>query len=136
MCFPHLLNLCSGHVAEQYMDVEFESVGEAWVDTLDPSIVIDKNAYLRALQQDPIALNHNIVWLVHASSLCREAFNNTIVTGNQMKLFTNKEGFPTNLPILELVKNVKSWWNLIYLMINRLCIFKQVSTLGHYSELH
>ena len=51
-----------------------------WI--VDPTIVIDKDIYIEALQQDLVTLGHNIVCLIHVSSLCRKAFNNTIITGN------------------------------------------------------
>lgn len=99
---------------------------EAWVDAVDPTIVIDKDIYIEALQQDLVTLGHNIVRLICASSLCRKAFNNTIITGNQMKWFTDEDGNLTKLPILELIRDVKSRWDSIYLMINCLCTLRQV----------
>ncbi|KIK22292.1 hypothetical protein PISMIDRAFT_102707, partial [Pisolithus microcarpus 441] len=56
ICFPHVLNICSGHVTDEYMAVDFTSISEAWVDPLDGNKVIDKDAYIEALQCDPIAL--------------------------------------------------------------------------------
>ncbi|KAF9225639.1 hypothetical protein BS17DRAFT_879002 [Gyrodon lividus] len=125
MCFLHILNICSGHIADQYMDIDFAMIGNAWVDALDPNIVVDKDAYLEALREDPIALGHDVICIVHASNLRREAFNNTIITGNQMNWFTDEEGEPTNLPILKLIRDMKSHWDSIYLMINHLHILKQ-----------
>ena len=58
------------------MDVKLASIAEAWVDALDPTIVVDRDIYLEALQQDPVALGHNIVRLVRTSSLHCEAFDN------------------------------------------------------------
>ncbi|KIK13434.1 hypothetical protein PISMIDRAFT_44079, partial [Pisolithus microcarpus 441] len=56
ICFPHVLNICSGHVTDEYMAVDFASISEAWVDALDGNKVIDKDAYIEALRHDPIAL--------------------------------------------------------------------------------
>ncbi|KIK19728.1 hypothetical protein PISMIDRAFT_85242, partial [Pisolithus microcarpus 441] len=61
ICFPHVLNICSGHVTDEYMVVNFASISEAWVDALDGNKVINKDAYIEALQCDPIALGHDIV---------------------------------------------------------------------------
>ncbi|KIJ18794.1 hypothetical protein PAXINDRAFT_70562 [Paxillus involutus ATCC 200175] len=55
MCFPHILNICSGHVTGEYTYANFASISGAWVDALDN--VIDKDAYMEALQRDPIALD-------------------------------------------------------------------------------
>ena len=110
------------------MDVELASIAKAWVDAVNPTIVVDKDIYVEALQQDPVALDHNIVHLICASSLHHEAFDNTIITGNQMKWFTDEDGNPTKLPILKLIRDVKSCWDSIYLMINHLCTLRQVHT--------
>ncbi|KIK24334.1 hypothetical protein PISMIDRAFT_44028, partial [Pisolithus microcarpus 441] len=61
ICFPHILNICSGHVTDEYTAVDFASISEAWVDALDGNKVIDKDAYIEALRRDPIALGHDIV---------------------------------------------------------------------------
>ena len=124
MCLPHILNICSKHIVEEYADADFATVSDAWVNALGD--VVDKDKYIEALQRDPIALGHDIVWIIRSSSLCHEGFCNTIVTGNQMSWFTNEEGEPIQLPILELLHDVKTRWDSIYYMINRLRILRQV----------
>ncbi|KIM54018.1 hypothetical protein SCLCIDRAFT_31420 [Scleroderma citrinum Foug A] len=123
MCLPHILNICSKHIVEEYADADFAAVSDAWVNALGD--VVDKDKYIEALQRDPIALGRDIVWIIRSSSLRREGFCNTIVTGNQMSWFTNEEGEPIQLPILELLHDVKTRWDSIYYMINRLRILRQ-----------
>ena len=118
MCLPHILNICSKHVVEEYIDADFAGVSDAWVNALGD--VINKDKYTEALQHDLVVLGHDIVQIIRSSSLCCEGFTNAIVTGNQMSWFTNKEGQPIHLPILELLHDVKSCWDSIYYMINRL----------------
>ena len=124
MCLPHILNICSKHVMEEYADADFATVSDTWVNAL--SDVIDKEKYIEALQCDPIALGCDIVRIIRSSSLCCEGFGNTIVTANQMSWFTNEEGEPIQLPILELLHDVKTCWDSIYYMINRLRTLRQV----------
>ncbi|KIK92381.1 hypothetical protein PAXRUDRAFT_90218, partial [Paxillus rubicundulus Ve08.2h10] len=92
------------------------AVSEAWVDALGN--MINKTAYIEALQHDPIAFGRDIVCVIHASSLCHENFHNTVTTGNQMNWFTDDDGKPIQLPLIELLHNVKTCWDLIYFMIN------------------
>jgi hypothetical protein len=125
ICFPHMLNTCSKHVTQDYTKADFSAVGEAWVDALGNTI--DKAAYIEALRRDPIAFGRDIVRVVRASSLRRESFHNTVTTGNQMNWFTDDDGEPTQLPIIELLRDVKSRWDSIYFMINRLRTLRQVS---------
>lgn len=134
MCFPHILNVCSGHVIDKYLDVEFTVDDEAWVDALDPTVVIEKEAYLKALEEDPIALGRSVVRVVRASSLRRQDFSKTITTGNEMQWFTDEDGQPINLPMLELMRDVKSRWDSVFIMINRLGIMRQVSMLPPIAE--
>ena len=128
MCFPHILNICSGHIAYQYTDADFSAIGAAWVDALDPTIIINKTAYVAALRQDPVALGCDIVRLVCASSLHCESFNNILVTGNKSNWFISNDSKLMKLPVLKLLRDVKLHWDSIYLMINCLHVLKQVST--------
>ncbi|KIK78348.1 hypothetical protein PAXRUDRAFT_164229, partial [Paxillus rubicundulus Ve08.2h10] len=91
---------------------DFTSISGAWVDALDN--VIDKDAYMEALQRDPIALGWDIVCVVHSSGLRHEGFHHMISTGNQMHCFADQEGWPTQLPVLELLRDVKSHWDSIH----------------------
>ena len=124
---PHILNICTKHVVDEYSDVDLSAVGEAWVNSLDD--ISDKDTYVKAFRRDPIALGHDIVRLVRSSSLRRKGFASTIRTGNQMNWFTDDDGDTMQLPILELLRDVKSHWDSIYYMINHLRTLRQVSHL-------
>ena len=124
MCLPHILNICSKHVMEEYADADFAAVSDAWVNALGN--VVNKDKYIEALQHDLIVLGHDIVRIIRSSSLHHEGFGNTIVTGNQMSWFTNEEGEPIQLPILELLHDIKTRWDSIYYTINQLRTLRQV----------
>lgn len=128
MCFPHILNICAKHVTDEYADADFSQVSQAWVDALGN--IIDKDAYIEAVRHDPISLGRDIVQVIRASSLRRESFHATLTTGNQMNWFTDDDGNPATLPILELLRDVKTRWDSIYFMINRLRTLRQVSTMS------
>ncbi|KAI6100749.1 hypothetical protein EDD16DRAFT_1490628 [Pisolithus croceorrhizus] len=118
MCFPHVLNICSSHVLKAYTQADFTNVASSWVDVFGKNV--DKVAYVEALENDPIALGRTVVRIVHASNLCRESFRNTIITGNKMKWFTDENDQTTSLPVVELLRDVKTHWDSVYFMINRL----------------
>ncbi|KAI6139139.1 hypothetical protein EDD17DRAFT_1500406 [Pisolithus thermaeus] len=62
----------------------------------------------------------------HASNLCRESFCNTIITGNKMKWFTDENDQMTSLPVVKLLHDIKTHWDSVYFMINRLWILDQI----------
>lgn len=105
-------------------DADFSEVARVWVDSLGHTI--DKDAYIEALQHDPISLGCNIVRVVRASSLRRESFQETISDGNLKKYWTDENGKVIELPFLELLRDVKTHWDSIYFMLNYLRMYHQV----------
>ena len=92
MCLPHILNICSKDITEEYTDADFAAVSDAWVNALGDDI--NKDEYIEALQRDPVVLGCNIVQIIRSLSLRHEGFANTIATGNQMNWFTDTQGIP------------------------------------------
>ncbi|KIK13051.1 hypothetical protein PISMIDRAFT_18265 [Pisolithus microcarpus 441] len=123
MCFPHVLNICTSHVLKAYTQADFTNVASSWIDVFGKNV--DKDAYMEALENDPVALGRNIVCVVRASNLRRESFRNTIITGNKMKWFTDENNQTTSLPVVELLRDVRTRWDSVYFMINRLWILDQ-----------
>lgn len=105
---PHILNICTKHVVDEYSDADFSAVSEAWVTSLDD--ILDEDTYVEALCHDPVALGCDIVCLIRSSSLCHEGFTSTIRTGNQMNWFMDDDGNATQIPILELLRDMKLRW--------------------------
>lgn len=137
-CFPHVINICSRHIVDEYVSADFESIDEAWVDTFGNEI--DKDAYVEAVQRDPIALGRDIVRTIRASSLRREAFTDVLESGNEKQWFRDEDDNPIKLPVAELLRDVKTRWDSVYYMINRLRVLKQVklhpSILTRIHKLH
>ena len=128
MCLPHILNICSKHVVEKYMSADFLSVPSgAWVDL--HGAAINKSLYVNAVKKDPIKHGRDIVRAVRASSLHCQAYQTTIIHSNAMKVWFDEEGERTELPLLELLRDVKSCWDSIYFMINCLRVTQQVRAL-------
>ncbi|KIJ58550.1 hypothetical protein HYDPIDRAFT_102399, partial [Hydnomerulius pinastri MD-312] len=54
-CFPHILNICTGHVLEAITDTSLAEIAGAWTSSL-PQDLNDRQTYEEALRRDPIAL--------------------------------------------------------------------------------
>ncbi|KIK77783.1 hypothetical protein PAXRUDRAFT_165752, partial [Paxillus rubicundulus Ve08.2h10] len=50
-CFPHILNICSGHVSEKMMEISLTKVAEIWVSVL-PQDLSNHQTYKEALPID------------------------------------------------------------------------------------
>jgi hypothetical protein len=115
-CFPHILNICVTHAVKNYTKADFTTVAETWVGALDDTLV-DKEKYLEALVRDPVSLSHDIVRIIHSSGQRRKGFRDTIINGNANQWYTSDL---TQVPLVELLRDVKTRWDSIYFMINRL----------------
>jgi len=114
-CFPHILNICVTHTVRAYTKADFTAVAETWVGAMDNNV--DKTASLEALAKDPVTLGHDIVHIIHASGQHHKGFCDTIINGNVNQWYM---GNPTQVPVVELLHDVKTRWDLIYFMINQL----------------
>ncbi|KIK73803.1 hypothetical protein PAXRUDRAFT_177453, partial [Paxillus rubicundulus Ve08.2h10] len=54
-CFPHILNICTGHVLEAITDTSLAEIAGMWTSSLAQDLN-DCQTYKEALHQDPIAL--------------------------------------------------------------------------------
>ncbi|KAF8137053.1 ribonuclease H-like domain-containing protein [Boletus edulis] len=118
-CFPHIINICVTHAIKAYTTADFTAVASTWVDALDN--IVDKKAYLQALATDPVSLGCDIVRIIRASGQRRKGFRDTIINSNTNQWYT---GDKTQVPLVELLRDVKSCWDSIYFMINRLCALR------------
>lgn len=92
-CFPHMINICVTHMIKAYPTADFTAVAATWVGALDN--VMDKAEYLEALAIGPpwYCSHHLSIWPGY--------------TGNT-----------TQVPLVELLHDVKSRWDSTYFMIN------------------
>ncbi|KIK12451.1 hypothetical protein PISMIDRAFT_120879 [Pisolithus microcarpus 441] len=114
-CFPHILNICVNHILHTYMNADFADVPSTWTNALGE--VVHKEDYVEAVAWDPVSICQNIVHVIRASGQQRKAFHDMIVIGNANQWFTED---PTEVPTMELLRNVKTWWDSAYFMINRM----------------
>ena len=119
MCFPHIINICVKHVVDEFSAPNLKAIAEAWVDCFDDDVV-DKAKYLAAVKKDPVALGRNIVRAIHASGLRCDEFDKMVLTGNLQQWFKSPAGEVVQLPEAQLLRDVKTRWDSIYYMLNRL----------------
>lgn len=109
MCYSHVVDLASRHV------ISGESSSEG--DGPAPNLPAEQDALVR----DPIALGHNVVWVIWASGAHRDTFDIVIDNGNLKGLF--KWGQPSAIIMvkkLQLLWSVPTWWDLVYSMLRYL----------------
>ncbi|KAG9310337.1 hypothetical protein JVU11DRAFT_9467 [Chiua virens] len=96
--------------------MDFSTIAETWVGAFDN--IVSKSDYLAALTKNPVTLGHDIICIICASGQHRKGFRNTIINANANQWYT---GASTQVPVAELLHNMKSRWDSIYFMINQLC---------------
>ena len=96
-----------------YVNADFSAIAATWVGALGDTV--NKGEYLKALAMDPVSLGRNIVHIICASSQCRKGFHDTIINGDANEWYT---GNATKLPVVELLRDVKTRWDSIFFMIN------------------
>ena len=119
MCFPHIINICVQHVVDEFSVPDLKKIAQAWVDCFDNSVV-DKKKYLEAVKRNPLGLGHDIIHTTCASGLPHDEFDKIVVTGNLQQWFRSPAGEVVQLPEAQLLQDVKTWWDSIFYMLNRL----------------
>ena len=107
-CFEHVVNLCSGRVAD---------VGGVQ-DCEDEPCSSDSGT--TPIASSPIGLARAAVRAIRGSGLRREAFNEVIDNGNKKGWFKGPDGKLITLKKLQLLRDVKTRWDSVYYMISRL----------------
>ena len=103
-----------------------------------PKLVLDKEqvnnilddelqAWYLGLKQDPIKHTRRIVCIVRSSDQRRQVFKNVINTGNHSGWFRSHDNEIIKLPNLELLRDVKTQWDSVYCMSERLLALQPVS---------
>jgi hypothetical protein len=87
--------------------------------------------WLRGIQRDPLGRARKVVRLLRSSDQRREGLRDFIETGNQHGLFflTDRDGNRKiiKVPRLELLRDVKTRWDSVFLMLQRLRQLRPVS---------
>jgi hypothetical protein len=123
MCFPHVVSLSSGRIIQGITKVLQPKEVEKW----EPSLRhVGDQSYAAAVARDPIALGREVVRVIQASGVRREAFDDIITTGNAKNWF--KDGEKTiQVRQLQLLRDVSTRWDSVYYMISRLREMRPVS---------
>jgi hypothetical protein len=99
------------------------TLDEEQFDILDDKV----RAWYIGLKRDPIKRARRIVHIVHSSDQRKQAFKKVINTGNHSGWFRSHDNEVIELPDLELLRDVKTRWDSVYCMIERLLVLRPVS---------
>lgn len=125
-CLPHIYNLCVQHVLDNYTCADFTECPPTWKDATGK--VINKAEYVEAVRGNPIGHGRTVVCNIRSSSQHCSNFQAAIISGNKHERFdVNKR--VVQLPVVQLLRDVKTRWNSTYFMINRFRVLQQVSHL-------
>lgn len=108
MCFGHVVNLSSGRVIEYIRTNNAEDDDDG--------------------MSNPIEHARSVVSTIRASGMRRDAFKSAIEQGNENGWFT--QGQPPEVVTvqkLELLRDVQTRWDSVYLMLQRLRVLRPVS---------
>jgi hypothetical protein len=99
------------------------TLDEEQFDILDDKV----RAWYIGLKHDPIKRARRIVRIVRSSDQRKQAFKKVINTGNHSGWFRSHNNEVIELPDLELLRDVKTRWDSVYCMIERLLVLRPVS---------
>ena len=111
------------HLFARETDIPELTLDEKQLDILDD----ETRAWYTGLKRDPIKRARRIVCIVRSSDQRKEAFKHVINTGNRSGWFRSHDNKVIELPNLELLRDVKTQWDSVYRMIERLLVLRPVS---------
>ncbi|KAN0118228.1 Ribonuclease H-like domain containing protein, partial [Russula decolorans] len=134
-CYLHIINICSSHIiASSTYDNDdndddsrlfAQKIPELTLDEEQFDILDDKvRAWYIGLKRDPIKCAHRIVRIVRSLDQRKQAFKKVINTRNHSGWFRSHDNEVIKLPDLELLRNVKTRWDSVYCMIERLLVLR------------
>ena len=112
-----------GRLFARKTDIPELALDKSRLDTLDD----EARALYMGLKRDPIKRARRVVCIVRSSDQRKQAFKNVIKTGNESGWFKSHDNNVIKLPDLELLRDVKTRWDSVYSMIERLLVLRPVS---------
>jgi hypothetical protein len=112
-----------GRLFARKIDIPELTLDEEQFDILDDKV----RAWYIGLKCDPIKRARRIVHIVRSSDQRKQVFKKVINTGNHSGWFRSHDNEVIELPDLELLHNVKTQWDSVYCMIERLLVLRPVS---------
>ena len=140
-CYAHIINLCSLHVIssfssacydlnstiDDYGDDDEDNNTDFDIKFADPTLGkhYDDEAkeWAQGLKREPLTRCQRIVRLFRSSNEHRTGFQKIIERGNKHGWWTkrvNDKVVVVNLPQLQLLRDVKTRWDSVYMMLQRL----------------
>lgn len=128
-CFPHVINLAvqaiyatlkdPSNADLQYLLGNIPELTEEALEAmhLPDGVMIEE--YRTALTADIIGTARKLVTACRASGQRREDFELTIREGNESGSWTDSEGNPLSLPVLQLLRDCETRWSSTFLMLDR-----------------
>jgi hypothetical protein len=123
-----------------------DSEDESDFDKVDPEYDVDEldladcydgcddsnfEGWVAGIKHDPLGRARRIIRLLRSSDLCREGFRKFIQDGNERKWFSEKtksgKRHSVQVPELQLLRDVKTRWDSVYMMLKRLRVLRPVS---------
>jgi hypothetical protein len=111
------------HLFARGSDIPKLTLNDEQLDVLDDEV----RTLYTGLKRDPIKRARRIVRIVRSSDQRKQAFKKVINTGNHSGWFRNHDNEVIELPDLELLRDVKTRWDSVYCMIERLLVLRPVS---------
>ena len=112
-----------GRLFARETDIPELTLDEGRLNILDDEV----RAWYTGLKRDPIKRARRIVRIVRSSDQRKQAFKKVIETGNHSGWFRSHDNEAIVLPDLELLRDVKTRWDSVYCMIERLLVLLLVS---------
>ncbi|KAN0111558.1 hypothetical protein V8E52_008389, partial [Russula decolorans] len=116
-CYPHIINICSSHII-----ASSTHISKQFLETLKSEFAV--RAWYIGLKRDPIKRARRIVHIVRSSDQRKQAFKKVINTRNHSGWFRSHDNEVIELPDLELLRDVKTRWDSVYCMIERLLVLR------------
>jgi hypothetical protein len=130
MCFPHTINIACQHLIKSFTNIDFADTDDDVLSVLPELQASGRQSFDEAVQRDPIALGRNIVRVIRSSGQRREGFKSVIRDGNEKGWFV-ENNVVHKVEELQLLRDVKTRWDSVFLMIQRLRMLRQVR---HYHD--
>ncbi|KAN0135285.1 hypothetical protein V8E53_006850, partial [Lactarius tabidus] len=122
-CYAHIINICSSHIVASVTSTPKSYISNLKVP-IDSNIVTCNHPWLTHIKRDPLWHARRVIRLLHSSDQHREGFHMFICDGNQCNWFTAKDcdgkHAPIQVPELQPLRDVKTRWDSVYMMLQHL----------------
>jgi hypothetical protein len=141
-CYAHIINVCSGHIvaavspprrkssntrsyADDDSDDESDDESPSNDEAAKLPVYSNHADWLAGIKCDPLKRARKVVRFLRSSDQRKENFRAFIINGNNTGLFKNAEN--GRVEPLQLLRDVKTRWDSVFLMLERLRELRPVS---------